>query len=176
MTSNTAHPELNAAELRAIASRLMLMADDQETPCANGEAVEREPLFDDEFLAQLAREEFELRRSRHCFLDDDLFGEPAWDILLELFVAKAEGKETMVKNCWLASGVPRSTALRYLGELEERGLIYKYGSETDGRVSCYMLTRSGDAQVRQAIRHYAAIRLRREPRISANVTKLKIVK
>jgi hypothetical protein len=175
MTSKTVHPELNAAELRAIASRLMHLAEDQENVL--GDAGECETLFDDEFLSRLAQEEFELRRSRHCFLDDDLFGEPAWDILLELFIAKAGGKETMVKNCWLASGVPRSTALRYLAELEERSLVYKYGSETDGRVSCYMLTLSGEAQVRQALRHYAAIRLRREPRTGSNsVTMLKVVK
>jgi len=172
----TSHPELDAAELRAIAGRLMLIAEQKEAPGRFDEEAGEDPLFGDEFLAKLAREEYDLRRSRHCFLDEDLFAEPAWDILLDLFASDVEGRKISVTSSCVASGVPRSTAMRYLVELEERGLVRRNCSEVDGRVHYLSLTEHGTAKVKQALRHYAAMRLRREPREFTGATILQFVK
>ena len=172
----TPHPELDAADLRAIAGRLMLMADQKEAPVRFDEQPGGEPLFGDDLLAKLAREEYELRRSRQCFLDEDLFSEPAWDILLDLFASGVEGRKISVTSSCVASGVPRSTAMRYLAELEERGLVRRSGSERDGRVHYLSLTDFGSAKVKQALRHYAAMRLRREPHQVAGAAILKLVR
>ena len=172
----TPHPELDAAELRAIAGRLMLMAEQKEAPSRFEDAADEDSLFDDELLARLAREEYDLRRSRQCFLDGDLFCEPAWDMLLDLFASGVEGRNISVTSSCVASGVPRSTAMRHLAELEERGLVRRNGSELDGRVYHLSLTEFGCAKVRQALRHYAAMRLKREPRELNSATILKLVR
>jgi DNA-binding MarR family transcriptional regulator len=173
---STLNPELDAAELRAIAGRLMLMAEQKEAPDRLDEAEDGQSLFGDELLAKLAREEYELRRSRQCFLDEDLFSEPAWDILLDLFASDIEGRKISVTSSCVASGVPRSTAMRYLADLEERGMVRRNGSERDGRVHYLTLTECGSSKIRQALRHYAAMRLRREPREFAGAAVLKLVK
>ena len=170
------HPELDAAELRAIAGRLMLMAEQQLAPGQDADESEGGSLFDDDALGKLAREEHELRRSRQCFLDDDLFCEPAWDILLDLFASAIEGRRISVTSSCIASGVPRSTAMRYLTELEERGLVRRSGSERDGRVNYLSLTPFGSAKLRQALRHYAAMRLRHWQREPNGAAVLKLVK
>ena len=172
----TIHPELDAAELRAIAGRLMSLAEHQETPDHDPDECEADSLFDDELLARLAREEYELRRSRLCFFDDDLFSEPAWDILLDLFASAIEGRKISVTSSCIAAGVPRSTAMRYLTELEERGLVHRSGSESDGRVNHLALTPFGGAKLRRALRHYAAMRLRHLEREQSGATILKLVK
>ena len=173
----TTHPELDAAELRAIAGRLMLMAEQKDAPGEfECEQEAESTLFSDDLLAKLAREEYELRRSRQCFLDGDLFSEPSWDILLDLFASGIEGRKISVTSSCVASGVPRSTAMRHLTELEERGLVLRRSCELDGRVCYLSLTEFGGAKVRQALRHYAAMRLRREPRELSGATILKLVR
>jgi DNA-binding transcriptional ArsR family regulator len=170
------HPELDAAQLRAIAGRLMLMAEQREAPDQDPEEWEGSSLFDDAALGKLAREEHELRRSRHCFLDDDLFSEPAWDILLDLFASAAEGRMISVTSSCIASGAPRTTAMRYLTELEDRGLVRRSGSELDGRVNYLTLTALGNAKLRQTLRHHAAMRLRHGPNEPGAATILKLVR
>jgi DNA-binding transcriptional ArsR family regulator len=170
------HAELDAAELRTMANRLMLMAEQQEAPDYDPDECEDSSLFDDEALGKLAREEYELRRSRQCFLDDDLFSEPAWDILLDLFASAVEGRKISVTSSCIAAGVPRSTAMRYLTELEERGLVRRNGSEMDGRVNYLTLTPFGCAKLRQALRHYAAMRLRHGQKEPGAATVLKLVR
>lgn len=65
----------------------------------------------------------------------DLFLEPAWDILLDLFVAEHEDRAVTVDVACLAARVSRSTSIRYLTLLEKRGLIEGvFGSTSDLQV------------------------------------------
>lgn len=88
----------------------------------------------DEFLLSwFAREEYEERRRRSDFFDENLFGEPTWDILLDLFSNQAIGKRISVSSACIASCVPQSTALRWLQVLIDRGLIERVRDSADGR-------------------------------------------
>lgn len=80
-----------------------------------------------------ARAHLDARRARARFLPIDLFGEPAWDLLLDLFIAGEEGKGVSITSACIASGVPSTTALRWIGVLEERGLIARVPDPEDGR-------------------------------------------
>jgi hypothetical protein len=53
--------------------------------------------------------------------DAELFGDPAWDVLLQLFAAKLDGRK--IKLSALAAAGPRSTLARWATVLHERGLI-----------------------------------------------------
>jgi len=80
------------------------------------------------------------RRRSEIFADDTLFGEPAWDILLDLFVAGERGKRVAVTSACIGSGVPSTTALRWLNVLEMRGLVEREDDNQDARRSFVRLT------------------------------------
>ena len=88
-----------------------------------------------EEVVDLARRMYELRRRRDASFGDELFSEPAWDILLHLFVAAAEGRAVSVSSACDGAAAPPTTALRKLRQLEEARLIVRVGDPADARRS-----------------------------------------
>lgn len=74
-----------------------------------------------------------LRRSRNRFFDGDMFADPAWDILLELYAAKLGQQKVAVGHLCEAAGVPATTALRWISMLQNKGLIERTADPMDGR-------------------------------------------
>lgn len=62
------------------------------------------------------------RRARAALLGAELFSDPAWDVLLELYAARLGGRETSISELASASGTPHSTVARWVATLSERGL------------------------------------------------------
>lgn len=91
------------------------------------------------------------RRRRHRFIPAELLGEPAWDMLLDLLVSQAEGRDVSIKHACIASGVPNTTAKRCLDALTARGMVDHNPDPDDRRRTLLVLTPSGDAKVRAAI-------------------------
>ena len=81
----------------------------------------------------IARQIYRHRRRRRELFGSKLFGEPAWDILLDLFIAAKEGKRVSVTSACIAADVPSTTALRWIGLLEKEGLIIRENDEADAR-------------------------------------------
>ncbi len=75
------------------------------------------------------------RERRSAFLEGDLLFDPAWAMLLDIFCATLRGKRLSVSAVLIGSGVPDTTALRYLRVLEERGYVARVADETDKRRS-----------------------------------------
>ena len=73
------------------------------------------------------------RRDRNLVLSAELLGDPAWDMLLDLFVAGDNAKSVSVTSLCHASGVPPSTALRWIGLLVGVDLIERVNDPDDGR-------------------------------------------
>ncbi|MFL6725211.1 MAG: hypothetical protein ACJ8FS_01700 [Sphingomicrobium sp.] len=73
------------------------------------------------------------RRLRDRFFDPDLFADPAWDMLLELYAAQLEGVRTSVSSLSIGAAVPATTALRWMKTLERRGIIRRIPDPLDGR-------------------------------------------
>jgi hypothetical protein len=63
----------------------------------------------------------------------ELFGEPAWDILLDLFISAKQGKRVSVSSACIGAAVPTTTALRWLAVLESRGHIVREDDPADAR-------------------------------------------
>ncbi len=82
-----------------------------------------------------------------------LFADPAWDILLDLFVADADGRRISVSSACGSAGVPRTTALRWLTMLEEQGLIDRREDAEDARRCFVEIT----ASARQAVAEWLAL-------------------
>jgi len=94
-------------------------------------------------LASLAKNIRSARDMRRELLGPDIFGEPAWDILLSLYVASAEEYRMKVSAICNESGVPDTTALRWLDILSQRGLIEKIANPLDARSRYVSLTGEG---------------------------------
>jgi len=83
---------------------------------------------------ELARQTYDDRRRRtKIFRTEDLFGEPAWDILLDLFVAAKERRRVSVTSACIGSAVPSTTALRWISILEKQGLLVREADPGDAR-------------------------------------------
>ena len=85
-------------------------------------------------LISLARHVHAFRQKRgNIFGSNDLFGEPAWDILLDLFIAACEAKPVSISSACIGAGVPTTTALRWINTLEARGMVKRYNDPDDAR-------------------------------------------
>jgi len=73
------------------------------------------------------------RRLRDRHLPPELFGEPAWDMLLDLFAARIERVKVAVSSLCIAGAVPPTTALRTIRYMTERGLFARVADPVDKR-------------------------------------------
>jgi len=82
---------------------------------------------------RLIRRIIRQRQMRARFFDGELFADPVWDILLDLTAARAEHTRVSVTSACIASGVPATTALRWITQMTEAGLIDRVRDDTDRR-------------------------------------------
>ncbi|WP_245647740.1 winged helix DNA-binding protein [Novosphingobium lentum] len=103
-------------------------------------------------LAVRARALYQFRRRRdRALAQDSLFGEPGWDILLDLFIAAMEKSDIQVSSVCVDANVPSTTLLRWIARLEREGLLYRTADEGDGRRRHVRLTEAGIDKMRQAL-------------------------
>ena len=91
------------------------------------------------------REIIRARTSRAKCFRGDLFADPAWDMLLELYAAELGMKQISVSSLCIAASVPATTALRWINVLEREGLISRRSDPKDGRRTFVHLSQSGVA-------------------------------
>lgn len=78
----------------------------------------------------LAKWQLFQRRQRETLLGQELAADPAWTMLLNLFVACEEGRSMEVLKLCTEAGAPPATALRWISTLADRGdIVWK--SRTD---------------------------------------------
>lgn len=93
---------------------------------ANGGAV---PAVDIETVRQVIR----ARRLRARFFDEELFADPAWDMLLDLLQAEIAQHRVPVSSLCIAAAVPATTALRWIKTMTDAGLFVRRADPHDGR-------------------------------------------
>ncbi len=94
--------------------------------------------------ADAARQAYANRRRRTAlFGNAELFGEPAWDIMLDLYIAHAEGKPVSVSSACIGSAAPPTTGLRWLGVLADNDLVLREHDPEDQRRVMVRLTDRG---------------------------------
>ena len=120
-------------DLRRIAEELLILSErpDDATPKHRSPGLSLVEI-DPDYILRLAQALFRARRLRGRHFDDELFREPAWDMLLDLFIQKETGRRSSVKGVCSASHVPPTTALRWISWLERSGLIERRDDEKDG--------------------------------------------
>lgn len=106
---------------------------------------------DDAALLAHARRMITERARRFHYFDGHLFADPAWDIMLELFVAEIERREVPVTNLCFTSNVPDTTVLRWIKTLEAEGLVVRTKDHVDKRRVLVQLAYSARDAMRQYV-------------------------
>lgn len=163
------------AGMRSHAQRLIAMAGDllslarelEGRPAPVAGADEELALPPDRrILGELARNAYRARRLRgQYFSGTDLFGEPAWDLLLDLFINACEGKRVPVTSACIGAAVPTTTALRWLAILESRGLVEREADNSDARRVFVRLTGHGQNSMSAYFARAAQDTRSNEPRL-----------
>lgn len=118
-------PESRIAALRRDAERVAAALAELagERPAGTGRPVD----------AARVRAHIRARRLRDRFFDSTLFADPGWDMLLDLFAARLEGRRVSVSSLCIAAAVPTTTALRWIKTMVDRGLFLRESDPSDAR-------------------------------------------
>jgi hypothetical protein len=95
--------------------------------------------------AAAVRSVIRARRMRAQFFEAELFADPAWDMLLDLYAARLEGGQVSVSSLCIAAAVPGTTALRWIGTMIAAGLFERQADFADRRRAFIALTGAADA-------------------------------
>lgn len=155
------------AEVARFADTLARLASEHDRPRYGGSLRDRTPGFRGEHPdptapvdATLVRDTIRGRRMRAAHFAEELFADPAWDMLLDLFAADLEGRRVSVSSLCIAAAVPGTTALRWIGSMLDAGLFERYADPADRRrafISLSDTARSGMAAYFDAIRRAGVI-------------------
>jgi DNA-binding MarR family transcriptional regulator len=127
----------NAARLRQlsdemgrIAATLARLSTGPGSPAVKpGESRAPAPDVDAETIRSVIR----ARRLRARFFSEELFADPAWDMLLDLLQAEIAQLRVPVSSLCIAAAVPATTALRWIKTMTEQGLFVRRADPHDGR-------------------------------------------
>lgn len=104
---------------------------------------------------QMVRQIIANRQARARFFDPALFGDPAWDMLLDLTAAHGEGARVSVTSLCIAAGVPATTALRWLTQMVETGIFIRVPDPADKRRAFIALS---DKAISAMVSYFASLR------------------
>ena len=102
--------------------------------------------------ADMVRTVIRARRLRSRYFDEDMFADPAWDMLLDLLQAEIAQLRVPVSSLCIAAAVPATTALRWLKTMTQQGMFVRRADPHDGRRVFVELAPSAS----QAMRRYFA--------------------
>jgi DNA-binding MarR family transcriptional regulator len=83
--------------------------------------------------AETVRSVIRARRLRARYFSEDLFADPAWDMLLDLLQAEIAQLRVPVSSLCIAAAVPATTALRWLKTMVSQGIFIRRADPHDGR-------------------------------------------
>ena len=95
-----------------------------------------------ERLKRFARKIYERRQRRIASFGSQMFGEPAWEMLLLLYLGEGCERQSQTGLADL-SGAARSTAMRWIDHLVRRGLANREDHPTDKRRNFISLSEKG---------------------------------
>ena len=87
-------------------------------------------------------------RERGDYLPSELFSDPAWEMLLELFHAEIRHRRVSMSEICRGPAASTSTAMRWLKALESHGLVLRRADSDDVESESVELTPAGSAALR----------------------------
>lgn len=91
------------------------------------------------------------RNQRSELLPQEMFGDPAWFMFLELALLERSGKATSVSGLCMSANISQTTALRRVQDMVEAGLIVRHEDPRDKRRSHINLTTEANERLNQLL-------------------------
>ena len=108
-------------------------------------------------LLRIATRIYALREARFFHFESALFGEPAWDMLLALYIAQGRGLSMKTTEACAESKAPQTTALRWLEHLERQGLVVRRPNPRRNNSSLVEITEKAALDLNQYLARASAI-------------------
>lgn len=105
-------------------------------------------------LAAIARSEFHNRRRRDSLIAYDLFAEPAWDMLLDLYIQHHRRQPVAIDRLCAVAATASTTALRWVGLLIEKELVTRSPCAADDDVVRVTLSARGISEMERYLRGF----------------------
>ena len=102
----------------------------------------------DQQIGTTLRAIINIRGLRTRYFPSQIFADPAWDILLDLTRAKLDGQQVSVSSVCIAASVPMSTALRWVKQMTDAGLLLRWTDPKDRRRDLIALTETTAGHMR----------------------------
>lgn len=93
------------------------------------------------------------RRRRDDLFPPGLFGEPAWDLLLALFIAREKGQPIILSAAYRAGRVSDTTGRRLLDQLEREGMISRRRAPRSRKTRLVELTEDAVGRLADYLAH-----------------------
>ena len=101
----------------------------------------------EEGVLEAARREFRSRRERERLFAGTLVADPGWDILLDLFIAREEGRVADIAGVCGAVAAAQGAVLRSLGHLLEAKLVMRQAQPAGAESLTLTLTENGRSKM-----------------------------
>ena len=98
---------------------------------------------------ETVRQVIRARRLRSRYFDEELFADPAWDMLLDLLQAEIAQHRVPVSSLCIAAAVPPTTALRWIKSMTDAGLFKRRSDPHDGRRVFVELSQGASSALRR---------------------------
>lgn len=120
----------------------------------SGQGKSKGPEAEQPNYVDLLRHLLKARERRARMFDAALVAEPAWDMLLDLALARLSGERLSVTSVCIGSRAPMTTALRRIDDLTNLGLAQRSPDPNDARRRFVELTDKG---LEQLLRYLAEV-------------------
>jgi hypothetical protein len=106
-------------------------------------------------LSFYAKHVRKMRLDARSHLPADLFGDPGFDMLIDLFIAREEQTQLSITSIVTAGLTPATTGLRWLAKLEKHALVDRSPDPFDARRSYIGLSESGYSMMTEWLSRHA---------------------
>lgn len=73
-------------------------------------------------------------KAEHLNMGTGLFSDSCWDMCLDIYICDLKGEQITVSSVAHSSGIPMTTAMRYINVMSEEGLLEKTPNPSDNRM------------------------------------------
>lgn len=100
-------------------------------------------------LAAIAREELDRRRRRGALIGGGLFADPAWEIMLLLYVREQEEGGADLEALHQSANIALTTLLRWIGLFVDAGIVVSVPVASTEHIHAVSLSRKGLEEMEQ---------------------------
>jgi DNA-binding MarR family transcriptional regulator len=128
-----------------------MRAADVDTPFIGGSGVSFLSEPSDDSAMEAARSLIDMRRLRGNLFGHSFFSDPAWDLLLQLFVHTTSKDPLSLSTLSCESRVPHTSMTRWVAKLRDAGLVSTSEDPADGRRVFVSISTRGKSRMRQLL-------------------------